>query len=136
MKRLLFVLTVLLFSVISNGQEPSLIFSRIVKETPDTVFCTLAIWQKGLDGTYEVKKKEFADQTMISLSSGEYVLQYSTCDSILFIQTLKLDDEPATVILNLILESTSFATFDFSRAVFVSPEIYNFVNRKEVYIEF
>lgn len=136
MKRLILSIALVAMSLIGYGQELSLIFSRVIKETPDTVWCELKVWQKGPDGFYSLRSKEFADQMMISLAPGEYFLEYSACDSILYCDQLVLNEEPSTIIFNLLLEPTPLTTFDFSRAIFVTPEIYYFVNRKEVYMEF
>lgn len=136
MKKLALILTLVLSSLSTLGQEPALVFSRFIKDTPDTVWCDLHIWKKMGDGTYVIKTKRFHDQTMLSLNRGEYVFQYWVCDNVVFTDQLVLRDDAETVIMNILLKPETLARFDFSRAVYADPILYDFIGRRYSYIEF
>lgn len=136
MKKLVIFLTLFLSSVNICGQKPSLIFARILKDSPDTVWCDVSISKKMEDGTYKVKTKRFHDQMMVSLDQGEYIFQYFVCDRLLFVDRLKLEDEAQTAIMNILLRPEKLADFDFSRVIYSDPILYDFVDHRYSYIEF
>lgn len=136
MKKLALILALVLSSLSTLGQKPSLIFARILKDSPDTVWCDVNIYKKMKDGTYQVKTKRFHDQMMVSLDQGEYIFQYFVCDRVLFTDQLKLEDEAQTAIMNILLRPEKLAEFDFSRAIYSDPILYDFVDRRYSHIEF
>jgi hypothetical protein len=85
-----------------------------------------------------MQSKRFYDQTLFSLAPGEYVFQYLISDSALFTDAITLEEEPTTVIMNILLKPGSLRDFDFSRAIMVDPMLYDFVNQRYrcTYIEF
>ena len=138
MKNLIIFAFLALSALPIRGQEPSLIFARIIKDTPDTVWSEVRIWKKMQNGESLMKSKRFYDQTLFSLAPGEYVFQYLISDSTLFTDAITLEEEPSTVIMNILLKPGSLKDFDFSRAIMVDPMLYDFVNQryKCTYIEF
>ena len=136
MKKLAFACILALVCTVVRGQDPSLIFARFIKDSPDTVWCNLNVWKKVDSEEYIVKTKRFHDQTMLSLDKGEYVFEYIVCDSGIFVDRLVLNGAAETVIMNILLEPTPLEKFDFSKVISADPILYEFINRRFVYMEF
>lgn len=138
MKNIVTALVLALSALTGKGQDPSLIFARIIKDTPDTVWSEVRIWKKAQNGESAMKSKRFHNQTLFSLAPGEYVIEYAVSDSVLFVDELTLEDEPSTVIMNVLLKPGSLHDFDFSKVIAADPILYDFVDLRyrHTYIEF
>lgn len=129
---LLFILTGLI------GRSQSVVFGNIIRENPnDTILGKLTIYKALDDSTYLFREKQFRNQSMVSLDTGEYIFQFQFKDRE-FIERLTIHDEESIVIYNILEKPMSLDVFKFKDAIFLSSEIVELAtrNRKFVYVDF
>lgn len=136
MKKILFFL-LLLWGFTLSAQDQSVVYSRLIKGSQDTVWCDLFIWKKLNEDTFVYKIFNFYNQDMISLDSGTYIFQYIVGENEIFVEKLKLEKE-SIVVLNVLVEPTPLRDFNFSEVIYLRPEEFDIaISRKRItYIEF
>ena len=127
----------LLWGFTLNAQEQSVVYSRLLRGSQDTVWCDLFIWKQVSEDAFTYRIFNFYNQDMISLDSGTYIFQYIVGEKEVFVEKLRLEKE-SVVVLNILVEPTPLGDFDFSKVIYLKPEEFEIaIDRKRViYIEF
>lgn len=137
MKKLIIFIVFTIITSISYSQDNlSVIFSTFIREPQDTIECDLIIWKKIDDFQYIVRSKHFFNQTMISLSEGNYFIQYIVDDNILYEDNMVIDENPSVAVYNVLYKPIMLKYFDFSRVIHLTPGAIDLATRKDIYIEF
>jgi len=136
MKRILITILFIIISSFIYSQNLSVVYSLFVDLNPkDTVECDLTIWKK-VDNEYIIKNKHFRNRTMISLSEGEYTLQYKVDNKVIHTYKFTLYEEPSMIVVNLLQKPIPLIKFDFNNIYFLDPASIDLATRKIIYIEF
>ena len=131
------VLSILLL-VCSCLYSQSVVFGNIIKENPsDTIYGKLTIYKQIDDSTYLFREKKFRNQSMVSLDTGTYVLQFQF-KNVEFIERVNILDEESVMIFNILESPMSMKLFKFKDAIFLSSEMVELAvrNRKYIYVDF
>lgn len=122
--------------LVVNSQ--SVVFGNILRENPnDTIYGKLTIYKSIDDSTYLFREKQFRNQSMVSLDTGEYVFQFEFKERE-FVERLVIQDEESIIIYNILENPMGLELFKFSDAIFLNSEMVELAirNRKTVYIDF
>lgn len=122
--------------LVVNSQ--SVVFGNILRENPnDTIYGKLTIYKSIDDSTYLFREKQFRNQSMFSLDTGEYVFQFEFKERE-FVERLVIQDEESIIIYNILENPIGLELFKFNDAIFLNSEMVELAirNRKTVYIDF
>jgi hypothetical protein len=114
----------------------SVVYTNIIKDDLINVHCKVYVAKQLQDTTFVFKSKEFRNQTMISLSEGEYRFYYCYLDTIVFVEHVTITATPAVMVFNLLIPNIPLIDFDLGKVIFATNGMFDLTMRKDSYMEF
>ena len=136
--RLLITLFFLIFTTLTSFSQDNLsvVYTNIIRDDLTDVYCKVYVAKQLPDTTFIFRTKEFKNQSMISLSEGEYRFYYCYSDTIVFIEHVTITTTPSVMVFNILIPNIPLINFNFGRVIFASAGMFELTNRKDTYMEF